>query len=167
MTDRLWAPWRMEFILGEKPSGCVLCSLAESEPSRESRVLARSEYAYVVLNKYPYAAGHLMVVPRRHTNDLGALEPDEHDDLWRLVRRCVPALERATNAEGINLGMNLGKAAGAGIAEHLHVHLVPRWVGDNSFIAVVGDVRVMPEYLDATWDRLSPEFGAHAEGEGG
>ena len=166
MTDRLWAPWRMEFILGEKPSGCVLCSLADAEPSRESRVLARSEHAYVVLNKYPYAAGHLMVVPRRHTSDLGALEPEEHDDLWRLVRSSLPALARATNAEGINLGMNIGKAAGAGIAEHLHVHLVPRWVGDNNYVAVIGDLRVMPEHLDATWDRLSPAFDARTEGEG-
>lgn len=166
MTERLWAPWRMEFILGPKRPGCVLCGYVGAEPSRDSRVLARSAKSYVVLNKYPYAAGHLMVVPRRHVASLADLALEEHDDLFRLVRACAPVLQEATRADGMNLGVNLGKAAGAGIEEHLHVHLVPRWVGDNNFMPVLGDVRVMPEYLEETWARFQPLFAALDQGEG-
>ncbi len=159
MTDRLWAPWRMEFIRqSEKKPGCVLCEYAACAPGRETHVLARDAGGFVVLNKYPYTAGHLMVVPNRHVGSLAELELAEHDALFRLVRASVTCLEQATGAEGVNLGMNLGRAAGAGIHEHLHVHLVPRWVGDANFMPVIGDVRVMPEYLDATWDRLAPAF---------
>ena len=159
MTERLWAPWRMRFILGPKQgSGCALCAYAAAPIARDSGVLARRPEAFVVLNKYPYAAGHLMVVSTRHAGDLSGLPEAEHDALWRLVRATFERLRRAVNADGINLGVNWGEAAGAGIAEHLHVHLVPRWQGDTNFMAVLGDVRVMPEYLEATWDRLAPEF---------
>lgn len=160
MTDRLWAPWRMEFIVGPKASGCVLCGYAPEAPGPEHRILARSRSSYVVLNKYPYAAGHLMVVPMRHVRRPDELEPAEHDDLFRLVTASVPALERSTRCEGVNVGLNLGKVAGAGIEEHLHVHLVPRWAGDNNFMPVIADTRVMPEHLRATWERLAPEFEA-------
>jgi ATP adenylyltransferase len=129
-------------------------------------VLARSEHSFVVLNKYPYAAGHLMVVPKRHVSALTDLPEAEHDDLWRLVRAAMPALERATHHDGLNLGVNLGKAAGAGIDDHLHVHLVPRWTGDQNFMAVIADARVMPEYLDETWARFAPHFAASNAGEG-
>ncbi len=164
MTDRLWAPWRMEFILGAKKPGCVLCGYASHAPNREQRILARSASSYVVLNKYPYAAGHLMVVPDRHVSRLDELEPAEHDDLWRLVGASVPALEKSTHCEGLNVGMNLGKAAGAGIEEHLHVHIVPRWNGDNNFMPVISETRVMPEYLGETWDRLAPDFAGVGTG---
>jgi len=150
----------MEFILGPKPSECVLCGYADEAPSRESRVLVRSEHSFVVLNKYPYAAGHLLVVPKRHVSALTDLPQAEHDDLWRLVRDAMPPLQRSTNHDGVNLGVNFGKAAGAGIDDHLHVHLVPRWTGDRSFMAVIADVWVMPEYLDETWARFAPYFAA-------
>lgn len=160
MSERLWAPWRMDFIRqSEKPEGCALCAYAGRRVGRETRVLVREAHAFVVLNKFPYTAGHLMVVPNRHTAALGELAPEEHDALWRLTTRSAALLERATGADGLNLGMNLGRAAGAGIHEHLHVHLVPRWVGDNNFMPVVADARVMPEYLEATWDHLAPHFG--------
>jgi ATP adenylyltransferase len=159
MSDRLWAPWRMQLIQGPKsPDGCVLCGYASRPIARDGRVLARRPTAYVVLNKYPYAAGHLMVVPRRHAGDLSELDAGEYVELWRLVRDAVPRLRSATGAHGVNLGVNLGEAAGAGIHEHLHVHLVPRWRGDSNFMPVLADVRVLPEYLEATWDRLAPAF---------
>lgn len=166
MSERLWAPWRMDFIRqAEKPEGCVLCGYVGREVGRASRVLVRKEHAYVVLNKYPYAAGHLMVVPNRHTASPSELAPEEHDALWRLVTESAALLQRASGAEGLNVGMNLGRAAGAGIHEHLHVHLVPRWVGDNNFMPVIADVRVMPEYLEKTWEELRPHF-AGAEDAG-
>ncbi|MBK8994973.1 MAG: HIT domain-containing protein [Myxococcales bacterium] len=164
MSERLWAPWRMDFIRQtEKPEGCVLCGYVGREVGRASRVLVRQEHAYVVLNKYPYAAGHLMVVPNRHTASPSELAPEEHDALWRLVTESAARLQTASGAEGLNVGMNLGRAAGAGIHEHLHVHLVPRWSGDNNFMPVIADVRVMPEYLERTWEELLPHFaGAEA-----
>jgi ATP adenylyltransferase len=121
-------------------------------------VLARRPEAYVVLNKFPYSPGHLMVVPTRHVPALDALDETEHDALFRLVRDSVAALGRAVSCQGVNVGMNLGRVAGAGIEEHLHVHVVPRWQGDNNFMPVIADVRVMPECLEDTWVRLAPEF---------
>jgi ATP adenylyltransferase len=159
MAERLWAPWRIEYIRQPKrTTGCVLCSYAESERSPDTGVLAHWPEAYVVLNKYPYSAAHLMVVPRRHTGDLELLTADEHAALWRLTREALLRLRRATGAQGVNLGMNLGSAAGAGIDEHLHAHLVPRWVGDHNFMPVIADTAVMPQYLEATWAQLAPEF---------
>ncbi len=149
----------MEFIRRPKgEGGCVLCGYVGAEPTRESGVLARRAGAYVVLNKYPYTAGHLLVVPERHVADPDELDSGDHDELWRLVRDARRALVNATGAQGMNVGMNLGAAAGAGIAAHLHVHLVPRWIGDANFMPVIGDVRVMQEYLEETWDHLAPHF---------
>ncbi len=166
MTHRVWAPWRMEFIRRpvEERRGCVLCGYVGAERARTTRLLARQPHAYVVLNKYPYTGGHLLVVPTRHESDLAALDPGEYDALFRLVRAALTSLRAATDCAGVNLGVNLGAAAGAGIAEHVHVHLVPRWNGDNNFMPVIGDVRVMHEYLEATWDHLAPHFEAlHTE----
>ncbi len=125
------------------------------------------EHALVCLNRYPFASSHLLVAPRRHVSDLSALPAEEYDGLMRLLRDATVCLRRATGAEGMNVGFNLGKAAGAGIADHLHGHVVPRWPGDSNFMPVIAEVRVMPEYLDASWARLEPEFrevaGKHAE----
>jgi ATP adenylyltransferase len=150
----------MEFIRRPKDeqAGCVLCGYAAAERDRSSRLLARQANAYVVLNKYPYTGGHVMIVPTRHVNDLAALTADEYDALFRLVRAALASLRAATGCPGVNLGVNLGSAAGAGIEEHVHVHLVPRWNGDNNFMPVIGDVRIMHEYLEATWDHLAPHF---------
>jgi ATP adenylyltransferase len=160
MSDVLWAPWRMEYLLGSKGGSCVFCDMAAAPPEayRGKLVLLVAEHALVCLNKYPFAAGHLLVVPRRHAADLGALEDGEYDATMRLLRATVARVQRATRAQGINVGMNLGAAAGAGIAEHVHAHVVPRWPGDTNFMPVVADVRVMPEYLDETWKTLSPLF---------
>ena len=158
MSEVIWAPWRMEFILKDKTPGCVLCNYIEVAPAPGKLVLAQRPSAFVVLNKYPYTAGHIMVVPKRHVSDPTELEASESAALWSLVQASVSPLRRATGCSGINIGMNLGRAAGAGIHEHIHVHLVPRWEGDNNFIAVLGDARVMPEYLEQSRKRLEIAF---------
>ncbi|MGA3121089.1 MAG: HIT domain-containing protein [Polyangiaceae bacterium] len=162
MSERLWAPWRMEYILRDKDSGqaCIFCNLAAIAPSafRDKLVLVVQSHAFVCLNRYPFAGSHVLVVPRAHTSNLDELSSDAYVALLALVRESVARVRRATEAEGINVGLNLGKAAGAGIAEHLHWHVVPRWAGDSNFMPVVADVRIMPEYLDHSWQRLEPWF---------
>jgi ATP adenylyltransferase len=150
----------MEYILGPKGGACVFCDFAAAAPDtyREKLVLLVQEHALVCLNKYPFAASHLLVAPRRHVSDLGGLTAEEYDGTMRLLRDSVERLRAATRAEGINVGMNLGKAAGAGIEDHLHAHAVPRWNGDSNFMPVLGDVRIMVEHLDDSWKRLAPLF---------
>lgn len=156
----LWAPWRMEYILGAKGNRCIFCDFPARGPRhfREDLVLVVQEHAFVCLNRYPFASAHLLVVPRRHVADLGELDEAEYRALTDLLRATTTRLRRAVGAEGLNVGFNLGKCAGAGIAEHVHAHAVPRWSGDTNFMPVVSDVRVMPEHLDATWSRLYPAF---------
>ena len=161
--DRLWSPWRLDYITGPKDkSACVFCRHAEEARANpdnpDSLVLSTYDHAYVVLNRYPYNNGHLMVVPYRHTSTLTELSIDELHELMRLVQRAEQALRDAYPPEGINVGINLGKAAGAGIEEHLHIHLVPRWSGDTNFMTVVGETRVLAEELPATARRLRPVF---------
>jgi ATP adenylyltransferase len=164
----MWAPWRMEYILGDKQGACIFCDFASLRPSafREKVVLLVQPHALVCLNRYPFASSHLLVAPRRHVSDLSELTDEEHDATMRLVRDTAARLRRATSPDGLNVGFNLGKAAGAGIADHLHAHVVPRWDGDTNFMPVLADVRVMPEYLDDSWQRLAPAFadlpGEHA-----
>ncbi len=160
MSERLWAPWRMEYILGPKGGACIFCDFAAAPPEayREKLVLLVQEHALVCLNKYPFAASHVLVAPRRHVSDIGALPSEEYDATMRLVRETVARLRMATRAEGVNVGLNLGKAAGAGIEEHLHAHAVPRWSGDSNFMPVLADVRVMAEHLDDSWKRMAPLF---------
>jgi ATP adenylyltransferase len=170
MTDRLWAPWRMEYILGPKAGACFFCDHAAAPPDtyRSNLVLVVQPHAMVCLNRYPFSASHLLVAPRRHTSSLDDLSPDEYDATMRLVRESVKRLRSATRAEGFNVGFNLGKFAGAGIEEHLHAHVVPRWAGDSNFMPVIANVRVMPEYLEESWARLVPHFadlpGTHSSG---
>lgn len=160
MSERMWAPWRMSYILGDKQGACVFCDIAAAPESahREKLVLVADENAIVCLNRYPFAASHLLVLPRRHVSDLEDLPPAEYDALMRLVREATRRLKSVTRPDGVNVGLNLGKAAGAGIAEHLHAHVVPRWNGDTNFMPVLADVRVMPEMLDESWQRLEPAF---------
>ena len=156
----LWAPWRMDYILGEKPEGCVFCipKRADARDDEKRLVVYRSGLVFVMLNRYPYAAGHLMVIPYRHLTDITELSPEEAEDFMAVTALCCRVLRQASNPEGINLGVNLGKAAGAGIKDHLHQHVVPRWNGDSSFIAVMDEIRVIPEHLTATWRKLRPLF---------
>ncbi|EPR42295.1 histidine triad (HIT) protein [Desulfovibrio sp. X2] len=154
----LWAPWRLDYILGPKPDTCVFCLPETTEEDEERLVLHRGESAYVIMNKFPYNNGHLMVAPYRHVSCLTDLTEDESFEVMSLVRRCVGVLRKAFNPHGINAGFNLGEAAGAGIAAHLHFQIVPRWNGDNSFMAVFGETSVIPEHLRSTYTRLRPLF---------
>ena len=136
------------------PAGCVFCNALTASDDRQQLVLQRGQYAYLILNAFPYTSGHLMAVLNRHLADLQAASLDELTELMRLVQIATAALAAEYRSDGFNVGINLGAAAGAGIKDHLHVHVVPRWSGDSNFMSVVGEVRVLPETLDATYDRL-------------
>jgi ATP adenylyltransferase len=138
----------------KSPAGCVFCNARDNGNDRKDFVLERSEHAFLVLNAFPYAPGHIMAVIKRHLGALVTAEAAELTDMMRLVQRAVGALTAEYRAEGFNVGLNQGRAAGAGIEDHLHIHVVPRWNGDSNFISVLGDTRVLPETLDATWERL-------------
>ena len=159
--DYLWSPWRMEYIESAKDEpdgGCVFCALLGApEPSGE-RILLRDDIAFVTLAKYPYNPGHLLVLPIRHTADLDDLTTEENAGMADLLQRSIRALRAVSDPHGFNVGINLGRVAGAGIPEHLHWHVVPRWGGDTNFMPVVGKTRVMPELLADTFERLKPHF---------
>ncbi|MCX8043782.1 MAG: HIT domain-containing protein [Desulfobacterota bacterium] len=155
---RIWAPWRIQYILGKKEKGCFLCIERNRSVRRTRYILAETEYSAVVLNKYPYATGHLLVMPKRHVPDLDSLTHDEMVDLFMLMKNAAAAIRSALSPDGMNIGINLGKAAGAGLAEHLHIHIVPRWNGDHNFMPVIADTMVLPEHLDAMYARIAPFF---------
>ena len=159
-SETIWAPWRMSYILGDKPEGCIFCELPKAGATPETLILGIWPNALVMLNRYPYINGHLMVVPRRHVSDLADLPPAEHAEACELVRRSATVLREAMHFHGLNIGMNVGRAAGAGIDQHLHGHLVPRFVGDNTFMPVVGDTRVVNDSLESSWASLAPRFEA-------
>ena len=159
--DVLWAPWRMEFINAKKRDGCIFCefpSATGDKADKANLVLGRSASSFAILNKYPYNSGHLMVVPTRHVANLAALTPPELSEIMLLTQRCEIALTEVYQPQGINVGINLGRPAGAGVLDHVHVHLVPRWTGDTNFMSVVGNVRVLPEELGQSAERLRPVF---------
>jgi len=164
--QRLWTPWRMSYIkrdAGVDPRdvrGCPFCDLPDRgrEADPESLILHRGDHAYAILNPYPYNPGHLMAVPYRHVAGLDELEPAELSELAQLCQRAVRALKVCSGPDAFNLGMNLGAVAGAGIAEHLHQHVVPRWSGDTNFMPVVSQTRVLPQLLEETYARLAPAF---------
>ncbi len=158
-VNRLWTPWRMAYVGGEqKSSDCVFCAAAAGEDDVTSLVLHRGEYSFVILNLFPYNTGHLMVVPYEHVNDLAMLAPEARTELVELTASFTAGLRFVMGCEGLNLGMNLGSAAGAGIADHLHQHLVPRWIGDANFMPLVGGTKVLPELLPATYGKLRSEI---------
>ena len=159
MTERLWAPWRTELFQQPKEEGCIFCKFPAEGAAHDEKnlIVHRGRDAYVILNKYPYAAGHLMVVPFEHTDDVGALAP-RAAELFELANRSMAAVKTVMGPDGFNLGMNLGRVAGAGVVGHGHLHVVPRWNGDNNFMPVLADRRVIPEGLAETWRRLKPAF---------
>ena len=156
--DRLWAPWRLSYVTAAQlpATDCIFCDASAGRDI--DLVVLRGRHAYVILNLYPYNNGHLMVVPNRHLAALEALTRDEQTELMQLARLSEMALNEAYRPQGINVGINLGRAAGAGIENHLHIHLVPRWSGDTNFMTAVGETRVLPEDLGATAARLRPIF---------
>ena len=169
--ERLWAPWRMKYISGASakayPEGaCVLCLKWQERDDTQNLVLYRGTIGYIMMNLFPYTNGHLMVVPVRHTADLMALSEAEQVEMFGLSRKGVEALTRAMNPHGFNIGMNLGQVAGAGIADHLHLHIVPRWNGDTNFMPVLGETRVISEGLAETYQKLSRALEEMEKGEG-
>jgi ATP adenylyltransferase len=160
-VERLWSPWRMEYIESAKdgvPDTCVFCELLGEPQEQAERILARTSLAFVALAKYPYNPGHLLVLPVRHTGELEDLTVEENGAIAALLQRSLRALREAAAPQGFNVGLNLGRIAGAGLPEHLHWHVVPRWSGDTNFMPVVGDTRVLPELLDETFRKLAPRF---------
>jgi len=159
--EHLWAPWRRDFVAGQKPAGCIFCQFLEetsAEADRQNLVLGRTAHSFALLNRFPYNNGHLMIAPRRHVGEFPALSGAELDDLSRLLQISVRLVQETYRPEGANLGMNLGPDAGAGIPGHLHWHVVPRWRGDTNFMPVVADTKVMVEHLERTWAALRPPF---------
>jgi ATP adenylyltransferase len=164
-VDRLYTPWRYSYIKGEsgeKSSGggpCIFCTLRDREAEDEQNfVVHRARHNLIVLNIYPYISGHLMIVPFEHASELDAVSKETTDELMDLAKRAQSVLREAYRPHGFNLGMNLGQAAGAGVADHLHLHVMPRWAGDANFMTTVGETRVIPEDLRMTYDRLRGRF---------
>ncbi|MFC2056763.1 HIT domain-containing protein [Chloroflexota bacterium] len=152
--EYIWAPWRMEYIQMEKPQGCILCEKPLQDNDAKNYILYRGGRNFVILNSYPYSPGHLMIAPYRHIASLEELTEEERHEHFDIVSRSIKLLRQELNPEGFNLGVNIGKVAGAGIVGHVHTHIVPRWQGDTNFMAVISDIRVVPEALDKTYQKL-------------
>jgi ATP adenylyltransferase len=166
--QHLWAPWRMDYILeaeNRSSDGCIFCALPRAQADRDNLILRRGRRVFVILNRFPYNPGHLMVVPYTHTGGLDDLVPDELTDLMLELRRAVGILRRGMNPDGYNIGINLGQTAGAGVPGHVHYHVVPRWDGDVNFMTVIADTKVIPQHLFRTYDQLAPLFLEAAWGE--
>ena len=158
--DYLWTPWRYAYISGaHKPVGCIFCELPK-EDDKKARIVFRGQNCFVVLNTYPYTPGHVMIVPYAHLNELQKLPPDTAHEMIELSQKMENLLRTLYKPDGINLGMNIGAAAGAGIAGHIHMHVLPRWVADANFVSVVGETRVLPETLETTWTKMKQALGA-------
>ncbi len=169
MTEQLAAPWRLKYIeAAGKQDGCIFCDFpAQSrEHDRENLILHRGEHGFIILNAYPYSNGHLMAVPYRHACTLEEYTEAEMLEVMQLTRLCTRVLKTVMNPDAYNSGLNIGRGAGAGIAGHLHWHLVPRWIGDTNFMTVINDIRVIPESLQNTYDRLKEALPAALEGKG-
>ncbi|MBN1917050.1 MAG: HIT domain-containing protein [Verrucomicrobia bacterium] len=161
--DRIWAPWRLDYVKAihqANDEGCIFCIGEDTARDRERHVVVRQPTCFAMLNLYPYNNGHLLVAPRRHVGDLEALSDDELTALMQLVRDCTALLDETLRPQGYNIGLNLGRAAGAGIVEHLHFHIVPRWVGDTNFMPATANTKVMPQSLDALWQLLREQAGS-------
>ncbi len=159
MADKMiWAPWRAEFILGKKEKGCILCNRIKKKDSVKNLIVYRGEKNVVILNKFPYNSGHIMVCPIRHISQLEKLSVEEGNDFFALTRLSVKVLKKALKPHSLNVGMNLGKSSGAGIPAHLHMHIVPRWIGDTNFMPIIGKSNVVSVPLDLVYDAIRKEF---------
>jgi len=156
----MWAPWRMEYVASQynESNGCVFCNSPKDKDDKKNHIVYRGEHCYVILNKFPYNNGHVMVLPYQHSSDLLDLSEDIHAECQELIRKTIKALRKVFNPQGINIGLNMGNAAGAGIAEHIHYHILPRWEGDTNFMPVVAGVKVISESLDSAYFKLKEAF---------
>lgn len=157
--ENLWAPWRIDYILSKKPAGCIFCDKPAENRDEDNLILFRGKYHFIILNAYPYNNGHMMVVPYRHTATLAKWAPDEQQEMMALADLGVELLKRTMRPDGFNLGINMGLVGGAGVADHIHLHIVPRWNGDTNFMPVLSDTRVISEHLRATYRKLKEELG--------
>ena len=156
--EHIWAPWRIRYIQAEKPAGCFLCEMPAQDDDTANYILFRGAKNFVILNGYPYNPGHLIVAPYRHIAGLGKLTPEERHEHFDIVSRSTEVLDRVYHPDGLNVGINLGRAAGAGIEDHVHTHIVPRWQGDTNFMTVIADIRVLPDALAAVYQKLAGKF---------
>jgi ATP adenylyltransferase len=157
--DYLWTPWRYAYVSGAEPAtACIFCELPK-KTDQEARIVHRGTHCYVVLNTYPYTNGHVMVVPYAHLDELQKLPVEAAQEMMALTQRMEGVLRSLYHPDGLNLGMNIGKAAGAGVAGHIHMHVLPRWIADANFASVIGETRVLPESLEVTWTRIRGAFG--------
>ncbi|MDO8644210.1 MAG: HIT domain-containing protein [bacterium] len=156
---RLWAPWRLEYIARKKEGGCVFCKISKSRSDKKNLILLRQKHCFVVMNRYPYNNGHLMVIPYKHTAQLKALSPEARSEIMESVTEATEILKRAFHPDAFNVGLNMGEAAGAGIAKHLHFHIVPRWKTDTNFFPIIAKTRSMPQYLEKTYQLLLKNKG--------
>jgi len=155
---RIWAPWRIQYIRAPQHKGCIFCDKPACDKDEEDLILYRGKHNFVIMNAFPYNPGHLMVVPYRHLGKLEDMSAEERNEHYALVSRVVGILRESTLTESFNIGMNLGRVAGAGIADHVHTHIVPRWNGDNNFMPVIGETRVLSESMKDIYDRLKIKF---------
>jgi ATP adenylyltransferase len=152
--ENLWAPWRIDYILGKKSAGCIFCDKPSENKDEENLILLRGKFNFIILNAFPYNNGHMMVVPYRHTAVLSGWQPEEQQEMMDLADFGVELLRKTMRPDGFNLGINMGLVAGAGVADHIHLHIVPRWNGDTNFMPVLSDTRVLSEHLRATYGKL-------------
>jgi ATP adenylyltransferase len=157
-VHNLWAPWRVEYILGKKPPGCIFCTEYHGQSDEERLILHRDPLVTVMMNRFPYNNGHLLVSPVRHLSSLEELAPDEECRLMALVKKSTRILRGVMHPDGFNIGLNIGREAGAGYEEHLHFHIVPRWRGDTNFMAALADIRSIPEHIQQSYSKLLPLF---------
>ncbi|MGQ9570884.1 MAG: HIT family protein [Thermodesulfovibrionales bacterium] len=158
----LWAPWRMAYILSDKDQGCIFCEYPkqDSKKDRENLILFRSSNTFVIMNRYPYNNGHLMIAPYLHSTSLEGLSDEALIDFMKVTQRAINVLKKVMMPEGFNIGINIGRIAGAGMESHVHLHMVPRWAGDTSFMTVLDEVRVIPEHIMDTYDKLFAVFNS-------
>jgi ATP adenylyltransferase len=160
--EHLWAPWRIRYILGEKESGCFFCRKSQDADDAKNHILIRNRTCLALFNTYPYNAGHLMVAPYKHTGEIDDLSEQELAEMMLLTRRCKQVLSRAIKPHGFNIGLNLGRPAGAGVLDHVHIHIVPRWEGDSNFMPVLADTHVLPQALDELYQVLRKHVESRA-----
>jgi len=161
--DRLWSPWRYQYVSREAPKECIFCVKAAEQRDPENFILARARLNYILLNLYPYTTGHLMIAPYRHVATLSEADTETLEEMIRLTRLSEAALQTVYRPKGFNIGMNIGECAGAGVAGHIHMHVLPRWPADSNFLTTIGETRVLPEDLPTTYQRLLGAFREHAE----
>ena len=156
---QLWAPWRLEYIVAEeKPDGCIFCVFPQQDEDEKNLIIHRGKHAFVIMNRFPYSNGHLLIPPYRHVADITELTDEENLEIMQLTQKCCTVLKAICKPDGFNIGINLGTAAGAGIADHVHLHIVPRWNGDTNFMPVFADIKVVPQALETTYKQLKAQF---------